>query len=134
MFVKHGCPRRQQSQTMAKFSKSYIFTPPNPQWHVSSMKCEQPLDEFTVQVWLLYGHPNFKYCTLFISGTELRRDERTDGRTVQTLDDPADLSGRGIKSSFCRVVVLDIQSNYLKRMGFPTKIITEFVQRLYRYM
>ena len=27
VFVKHGCPRRQQSQNMAK---SYIFTPPNP--------------------------------------------------------------------------------------------------------
>ena len=31
VFVKHGCPRRQQSQTMAKISKSYIFDPaPSP--------------------------------------------------------------------------------------------------------
>ena len=42
------------------------------------VKCEQPLDELTVQVWLPYYHPNFKYCTLFISGTELRTDGRTD--------------------------------------------------------
>ena len=58
MFVKYGCPRRQQSQTMAKISKSCILTPPNPQGHVMSVKCEQPLDELTVQVWLLYDHPN----------------------------------------------------------------------------
>ena len=80
VFVKHGCPRRQQSQTMAKISKSYILTPPHPQGHVMSVKCEQPLDEHTVQIWLLYDHPNFKYCTLFISGTELGTDRRTDGR------------------------------------------------------
>ena len=48
------------------------------------VKCEQPLDELTVQVWLLYDHPNFKYCTLFVSGTELRTDRRTDRQT----DDP----------------------------------------------
>ena len=48
------------------------------QGHVMSMKCEQPLDELTVQVWLLYDHPNFKYCTLFISGTELWMDKQTD--------------------------------------------------------
>ena len=30
VFVKHGCPRRQQSQNMAKISKSYILTHPTP--------------------------------------------------------------------------------------------------------
>ena len=30
MYVKHGCPRRQQNQNMAKISKSYILTPPHP--------------------------------------------------------------------------------------------------------
>ena len=45
-----------------------------------SVKYEQPLDGLTVQVWLLYDHPNFKYCTLslFASGTELRTDRRMD--------------------------------------------------------
>ena len=43
-----------------KISKSYILTPPIPQGYVMSLKCEQPLDELTVQVWLLYDHPNFK--------------------------------------------------------------------------
>ena len=28
VFVKHGCPRRQQNQNMAKISKSYILTLP----------------------------------------------------------------------------------------------------------
>ena len=91
VFVKHGCPRRQQSQTMAKISESYILTPHHPQGHVMSVKCEQPLDELTVQVCLLYDHPNFKYCTLFISGTELR----TDGLMDRRMDDP---SSRGNKN------------------------------------
>ena len=63
-FVKQGCPRRQQSQTMAKLSKSYILTPPHPQGHGMSLKCEEPLNELTVQVWQLYHHPNFNYWTL----------------------------------------------------------------------
>ena len=46
--------------------------------HFGLVKSEQPLDELTVQVWLLYDHPNFKYCTLFISGAELRTDKRTE--------------------------------------------------------
>ena len=50
VFVKHERPRRQQNQTMAKISKSYILTTPHPQRHVRSVKCEQPLDELTVQV------------------------------------------------------------------------------------
>ena len=37
--------------------------------HVMSMRCEQPLDELTIQVWLLY-HPNFKYCTVHVGGTD----------------------------------------------------------------
>ena len=77
-FLKYGCPQRQQSQNMAKISKSYILTQPLLQGHVMSVKCEEPIDELTVQVVLLYHHPNFKYCTLFVSGTELRTDKRTD--------------------------------------------------------
>ena len=81
VFVKHGCPLRQQSQHMAKISKSYILTPPLPQGCVMSVKCEKPIDELTVQVWLLYHHPNFEYCTLFVRGTELRTNGQTDGWT-----------------------------------------------------
>ena len=101
VFVKNGCPWRQQSQTMAKVSKPYILTPPHPQGHVMSVKCEQPSDELTVQVGLLYDHPNFKYCTLYISGT--------DRRTIQTLDAQADLSGRGIKTCWlqCNINIYD---------------------------
>ena len=87
VFVKHRCPRRQQSPNMAKISKSYILTPPHPQGCVMSMKSEQPIDEHTVKIWLLYHNPNFKYCTLIVSGTELwtdgRTDRQTDGRTFQ---------------------------------------------------
>ena len=76
--MKHGCPRRQQSQNMAKICKSYILTPPHPQGQVMSEKCEEAIDELTVQVWLLYHHPNFKYCTLLVSGAELQTDGQTD--------------------------------------------------------
>ena len=62
VFVKHGCPRRQQSQNMAKSLSPQFW--PHPQGHVMSVKCEQPfIDELTIQVWILYDHPNFKYCT-----------------------------------------------------------------------
>ena len=90
VFVKHGCPRWQQSQNMAKFSKSYILTPPHPQGQVMSVKCEEPIYELTVQVWLPYDHPNFKYCTLFVSGTELRTDRRSDRRTDKRTDRQTD--------------------------------------------
>ena len=74
-----------------------------------SVKCEEPIDELTVQVWVLYDHQNFKYCTLFVSGTELRTDRQADGRTDRQTDrqtnrrsdywmPPADLSGRGHKN------------------------------------
>ena len=53
-----------------------------------SVKCEEPIDELTVQVWLLYHYPNFKYCTLFASGMELRTDGQTNRRTIRLLDAP----------------------------------------------
>ena len=86
VFVKHGCPRRQQSQNMAKISKSYIMTSPHPPGHGMSVKCEEPLDELTVQVWLLYLHLNFNYWTLSVSRTELRTDGQTDRRTDGQMD------------------------------------------------
>ena len=69
--------------------------PPPGACHVSELW--GTIDELTVQVWLLYHHQNFKYCTLFESGAELRTDRRTDRRTIRFLDAPADLSGRGHK-------------------------------------
>ena len=77
MFVKHGCPRRQQSQNKAKISKSYILTLPHPrctwcQWSVSNPKMNL--------------QSKFGYCiitqtlniTLFVSGMELRTNEQSD--------------------------------------------------------
>ena len=96
--IKHKCPRQQhnsctaticfcetqmqkQSQMKAKLSMSYILTH-QPLDRVVSLKCEQSLDELTVQVCWLYVNPNLKYCTLYISGTE----------------PPTDLSGRKCKN------------------------------------
>ena len=77
---------------MAKISKSYILTHPLPQGHGMSVKCKEPIDELTVQVWLLYHHPNFNHWTLFVSGTELQTnrqtDGQTDGQTIRLLDAP----------------------------------------------
>ena len=66
-----------------------------------SVKCDKPLDKLTVQVLLLYHHPNFNlYWTLIVSGMKLRTDGQIDRRTtIRLLDAPADLSGRGLKSS-----------------------------------
>ena len=88
VFVSHRCTRQQQSRNMAKISKSYILTPPHPPGHMMSVKCGQPIDELKVQVWLLYNNPNFKYCTLFVSGTELRTDRQTNRQTDRQMDDP----------------------------------------------
>ena len=55
-----------------------------------SVKCEELTDEPTVQVWLLFHHPNFKYCTLIVSGTELRTNRRRDRRTDQQTDGRSD--------------------------------------------
>ena len=82
MFVKHGRPRRQQSQNITKISKSYIWPPPTPR----GMECQWSVRNPSVQVWLLYLHPNFYYWTFFVSGTELRTDDRqTDGQTYNPI-------------------------------------------------
>ena len=75
---------------------------PHPQGHVMSVKCEEPINELTFQVWLLLYHLNFKYCTLFVSGMELRTDRQTNGQP----DDPITRCPRrtfqagGIKNGF----------------------------------
>ena len=98
--MKQGCPRRQQSQNMAKISKSYILTQPHPQGHVMSVKCGEPIDELTIQVWLLYYHPNFKCCTLFVSGTELQTGGQTERHTNGQTDDPITRCPGGPFSAF----------------------------------
>ena len=99
-------PPAATKSNMAKTCKSYILTPPHPQGHLMSVKCEDPIDELTVQVLLLYHHPNFKYCTLLVSGTELQTDGQTDKRTDGRTDDPITRCPRrtfqagGIKTKF----------------------------------
>ena len=93
-FVKHGClPTATNSKSMLNVKiwqnlKVPHFDPALTQRHVMSGKCEQPNDELTVLVSLLYDHQNFKYWIFYVSGTELRtnvwRNRRTDGWT----DDP----------------------------------------------
>ena len=120
MCVKHGCPQQQQSQNMAKIS---ILTSAQPQGHVMSVKCEEPIEEFTVQVWLLYHHPSFKYWTLFAS----KRDGIMDRQTDKRMDDlitrcpRRTFQARGIKMlsiehdvkcTFFRVMYLHLPKSY----------------------
>ena len=79
VFVKHGYSWQWQSQNLLVLH----FDPASPQGHVTSVKCEHPIDELIVQVWLLYDHPNFQYCTLHVSG---RNYGQTEGSMIQLLD------------------------------------------------
>ena len=82
--------------TKSKYCKNLLvlhFDPAQPPGQVMSVKCEESIDEFTVQVWSLYHYPNLKYCTLFVSGTELR----TDRRTIRLQDAPGGTFRLGYK-------------------------------------
>ena len=75
--------------TLSKYGKNlFILTPPHPQGHLMSVQCVEPIDELAVQVWLLYHHSNFKYCTLFVSWKELKTDRQTNGQMIRLLDAP----------------------------------------------
>ena len=83
--------------TKSKYGKNlYVlhFDPAPSKAHGMSVKYEQPIDEVTVQVWLLYHQPNFKYCTLFVSRTELRTKRRTGDGWTDT-DNPITRCPRG---------------------------------------
>ena len=55
-----------------------ILNLPNPQGHVMSVKCEELLDELTVQGWLMYDHPKFYILH------SIRWDRITDKQDRQT--------------------------------------------------
>ena len=64
---------------MAKISKSYILTPPQPQGHVMSVKCEQPLDELTHDML----QTKFGYC--IITQTNRQMDDPITRCSQQTF-------------------------------------------------
>ena len=70
--------------TYDNISKSKILTPSRPQGYVISLKCEQPLDELTVQVWSLKDHRTLHIALCLYAGrnygqTGRRTDEQTGG-------------------------------------------------------
>ena len=75
-----------------------------------TVKFEAPIDEPTVKVLLLYHHPNFKYCSLFVSGMELGTDGWTDRQTngwrIRLLDAPGGPFRLGHKNLFMQLVLL----------------------------
>ena len=70
-----------------KISKSHILTPSQPQGQEMSVKCEQPLDELMVQVWLLYDHSKL-YILHFICKLDGITDGQTAGRSIRSPDAP----------------------------------------------
>ena len=64
---------------------SYVLNLPQPKGHVMSMKCKQPINELTVQVSLLYDHPNILILP-FICKLEGFSYEQSDTRTFQVKD------------------------------------------------
>ena len=76
MFVKHRCPGRNKVKIQQNSFKSYILTPPHPQGQVMSVKCEEPIDEISPN--LANALTPKILILLFVSGTELRKDKRSD--------------------------------------------------------
>ena len=97
--------------------------PPHPQGHLMSVKCEEPIDELTVQVWLLYHHPNFKYCALFVSKTELQTDRQTDDSIYKMP--PVDLLGWRQKIKILLTVIF--------REKFPNTKISQYIVRIFMH-
>ena len=85
VFVKHGCPRRNQCQNMAKSPKSYILTP----LHHRGMWCQWSVEQSSYELTVQFCNRTTTQ-TLYVSRTVLRTNERT----IRFLDVPADLSGR----------------------------------------
>ena len=90
VFVKHGCPPAATESNYGKNLQVLYFDPTPSPGVLDVSECAEPIDELTVQVWILYYHSNFKFCT--VSGTELRPGRQTDGqakgRTIRLLDAP----------------------------------------------
>ena len=111
VFVKHGCP---PAATKSKYDKIV-----NVLYFARSLKCEQPLNELTVKVWLLYHYPNFKYCTSYVSKTELQTiwllDAQAGGMKIAPPPPPAaNLSGWGHKNHHLwALTYLSIASQFL---------------------
>ena len=91
VFVKHGCPRRQQSLNMAKISKSYILTPPHPR----GMGCHRSVRNPLMNLQSKFGYCiitqtlNFALCLKRdYRQTDRQTNKQTDGQTIQTLDAP----------------------------------------------
>ena len=100
-----------------KISKSHILTPPLPKGHVMSEKCEQPLDEHRVQVWLLYYRP---------SGTEFV-DNWTDWKSPIIRNLLQTFQSRGIK---IRLHVYPTQDSQLDRQLSPdwrSKLVCKWI-------
>ena len=65
----------------SKISKSYILNQPQPPGACDVSEAWATLRWANSPSLVLYHHTNFKYWTLFVSGTELRTNRWTDGQT-----------------------------------------------------
>ena len=94
------------------------FNPAQPQGYVMSVKCEVPIVKHTAQVWLLYHHPNFIYCTL-LAGQNLY------GQTVDliTTCPRRTFQAGGIKTICPGSELIEINFHFLRLLLMSINII-----------
>ena len=99
VFLEHGCPRRQQSQSMAKSPSPTFWTRPTPAaYDVNEVKAT--LRFFYMNLWFNFD-PILKYYTLKRMNriTDKRKQRQIDGQKDDPITRfPLDLSGQGHKN------------------------------------
>ena len=112
-----------------------MLTPTRPapsQGQAMSLRCEQPLDEFAIQVYLLLVYPNVKYCTLYVSGIQWIRTKRTDDpintcprRTFQAghkniFNERQGMLDGQSRKQFCTACTRRFSGQYMDLQGFSS--------------
>ena len=72
----------------------------------------------------MYHHPNFKYCTLYVSGTELQTKKQIDGWT----DDPI---SRCPRRNFQASGIKISQNNFQNNTSVYMYVSNKFLARLH---
>ena len=103
-----------------KISKSYFLTPPHPQGSEMSVKLVQHLvtklglDKLTVQVWLLFDHQNFNFCSLYVSRMELLTNKQTDGWMDKLTDDQIPRCSRQTFQAGCITKTIELLQSRIR--------------------
>ena len=71
-FMKHNYPGGNKVKLLQNIQDLYMYFDPfqTANGHMMSLTCEQPVDELTLQVWILWDQTKSRYCTLYVSERE----------------------------------------------------------------